>query len=370
MRNRIDLKRPDAPELAAFGPHLVGAMTKHLVNPDQIDVMAASAVALPRYDRALCVEYWYPAAKGSGQGGSYDTVLRDGHRKLRLHGIAMREAEPGDMAGPLVILSHGFPGNRHLMAHFAEHLASHGYRVAAIDHTDSTYDDPAYLSGVSFGSTLINRPLDTAYVAGALGGDYAIIGYSMGGYGALVSGGAGVAQAAVRGAEAPPSGLLALHQAPLVPPKLKAILPIGPWGRQRDLWDAKGLANLSVPCLIIAGTEDDISGYDTGMRKIFDEAGGLRWLLSFAGAGHNAAAPIPCPEEGWEPSEHLKWSPHAHYADGVWDTVRMNNIAQHFALGFLDWHLKGQASRAEYFAPGWKGFEGGRAPGLWLETKD
>ena len=135
------------------------------------------------------------------------------------------------------------------------------------------------------------------------------------------------------------------------------------------MWDANGLGAMRLPCLIMAGSEDEISGYDTGMRKIFKSVGGQSWLLTFEGAGHNAAAPFPAPQEAWEPSEHLSWPAFAHYGDAVWDTVRMNNIAQHFALAFLDWHLKGQEGRAEYFAPNWKGFDEGMAPGLRLEMR-
>ena len=370
MPNRIDIKRPDAPELAGFGRHPVGVQTLVLTNPNQIDVMAATDASQPRADRALTVEYWYPAAAGTLPGGDYPTVMRDGHRKLVLHGMATRDAVAGDTSGPLVIISHGFPGNRMLQAHFAEHLASHGYRVASIDHRDSTYDDPAYLGGQAFGSTLVNRPLDTAFVAAELGGDYAIIGYSMGGYGALIAAGAGLAEAMVTAEGAPPARLLARHVRPVVPARLKAILPIGPWGRHRGFWDAAGLAAMRLPCLIMAGSGDEVSDYAGGMRRIFTEAGGPRWLLTFAAAGHNAAAPIPAPAESWQSSAHLEDPPHNHYADPVWDTVRMNNIAQHYALAFLDWHLKGDASRATYFAPGWKGFAEGRAPGLTLEARD
>ena len=340
-----------------------------MTNPDQVDVMAATQAGQPRGDRALVVEHWYPAAPGTPLGGRYDTVMRDGHRKVTLHGIAARDAKAGDMSGPLVIISHGFPGNRMLMAHFAEHLASQGYRVAAIDHRDSTYDDPAYQGGQAFGSTLLNRPLDTAFVAAQLGGDYAIIGYSMGGYGALISAGAGLAEAAITGEGRPPARLLARHLLPQVPDRLKAIIPIGPWGRHMGFWDAEGLARMRLPCLIMAGSADEVSDYDGGMRRIFEETGGARWLLTFDNAGHNAAAPIPAPAETWAMSEFLPDPPFAHYADPVWDTVRMNNIAQHFALGFLDWHLRGDVSRAAYLDPGWKGFAEGRAPGLRLETR-
>lgn len=366
MHNRIDLTRPAAPELARRGPFAVGVRTLALVNRGQVDVFGAAGA---RADRELVVELWYPAAAEGPGGATYPTLLRDGHRRAVLHGRASRDAAAADREFPLVILSHGYPGNRMLLSHFGEFLAGHGYRVASIDHLHSTYGEAEYLAGTATAATLIHRPLDVAFVAGALGGDYAVIGYSMGGYGALVLGGAGVSEAAVASAEAPPHGLWAMHRAPVVPARLRAIIPIGPWGRQRGVWDAAGLAMMRLPCLIMAGTEDEVSGYADGMRRIFDEVGGAAWLLSFQNAGHNAAAPIPAPDEAWEASAHLPFPPFQHYADAVWDTVAMNNIAQHFARAFLDWHLKGDAAKADYLAPGWKGFEGGVAAGLRLEVR-
>jgi len=211
--------------------------------------------------------------------------------------------------------------------------------------------------------------LDVAFVADRLGGNFAVIGFSMGGYGALTLAGAGVSDAAMAHEEGPAHGLWGLHRAPVAPARLKAIVPIGPWGRQRGVWDAAGLARVKLPCLLIAGSADEISGYDNGMRLIFDELGGPAWLLSFLNAGHNAGAAVPAPVEAWEPSEYLDFSPFQHYGDPVWDTVRMNNIAQHFVRGFLDLHLKGEAASAAYLAPGWKGFAEGRAPGLVLEQR-
>jgi len=35
-----------------------------------------------------------------------------------------------------VIISHGYPGNRFLLSHLAENLASKGFVVAAPDHPD------------------------------------------------------------------------------------------------------------------------------------------------------------------------------------------------------------------------------------------
>ena len=38
QENRIDLIRPDAPELAAYGPHAIGVRTVEVINKDQIDI--------------------------------------------------------------------------------------------------------------------------------------------------------------------------------------------------------------------------------------------------------------------------------------------------------------------------------------------
>ncbi len=342
--NHIDKIAADAPELAGYGTLPVGVRTE----------------ALPY--RGLVIELWYPADYDStltSSGGIYDTLLRDGVTPIRLHGRAVRDAAARAGDWPLVILSHGYPGNRLLMGHLGEALASRGYRVASIDHTGSTYADKG-----AFLETLVNRPLDTRFVADHLEAEiYAIIGYSMGGYGALVAGGAAVSAAAV----AEHGAALSRHLSVEVDPRLRAIIPIGPWGRQKGIWDAEGLAGLRVPALIMAGSADEVSGYDTGMRLIFAEAPGAM-LLTFEGAGHNAAAPFPAPREAFTPSPALEFLPADHYVDAVWDTSRMNGIAQHFATAFLGLHLKGKAEMQRYLDD-FAGFPAGTAKGLRLEHK-
>ncbi len=368
--NRIDLIRPDAPELAARGRHTVGVRTEVMVNPGQLDVLAAMAGQPVTVDRRLVVEVWYPAVAGTGEVQPYRTYLRDGRTVISLHGQAARGAEAMAGAFPLVIISHGFPGNRMLMSHLGENLASKGYVVASIDHPESTYDDPVFQGGQAFGSTLVNRPLDTAFVMDRLGASrVAIIGYSMGGYGALISGGAAVSRDVLAldrvGAVGP---WLERHARAVADPRLKAIVPIGAWGRQHGAWDAGGMAGLSVPALVVAGSADEVSGYDSGMRLIFEQALGVtRHLLTFEGAAHNAGAPIPAPAEAWQAVPGLDFVPFAHYGDAVWDTVRMNNITQHFVTAFLDLHLKG-ADTARYLEPGFAGFDPGKTQGLRWET--
>jgi predicted dienelactone hydrolase len=360
--NPIDQTRPDAPALAAFGDQVIGVRTLSFSHPDQIDILNVTDAETPTYDRPLTVEVWYPAAEGTAAGTTYETVIRDGRTRAALSGRAARDAAVAEGTFPLVIISHGYPGNRFLLSHMAENLASKGYVVASIDHTDSTYDTQA-----AFGSTLVNRPWDQGFVLDALSGldgplgeiidadRTGVIGYSMGGYGALIFGGAGVTQAAVELPWGTPKGLLAAnlagsdsHEA-IVDTRVKAVIAIGPWGRQHGFWDEAGLAGLRTPTMIMAGSVDDVSIYPA-MRQIFEQATGTtRHLLTFENANHNAAAPMPAPVESWQAVEGLDFIPFDHYADPVWDTLRMNNIAQHFATGFMDLHLKGDADKAAFF---------------------
>ncbi|MFN4061994.1 alpha/beta hydrolase family protein [Paracoccus hibiscisoli] len=406
--NRIDLIRPDAPALATRGTHPVGVRAQDFTDADRIDVIAAAQGGTPTTDRTLRTEIWYPAAEGTEPGTTYDTILRDGVTPTTLTGSAARDAAPAQGSFPLVILSHGYPGNRYLMSHLAENLASKGYVVVAADHPESTYDDQQ-----AFASTLVNRAVDQRFLLdsmAALEGDLgaatdadhaAVVGYSMGGYGALIFGGAGLSRTALERTEpagfAPPAGLLdrlaagGEDHASLVDPRVKAVVAIAPWGRQHEFWDAGGLNDLTKPLLLVSGSDDDVSVYDA-IRQIYDQTTATtRHLLTFDHANHNAAAPIPAPAEAWAMSESLGRAPFDHYADPVWDSVRMNNILQHFTTAFLDIHLKGDSGKADYLnlipdagdgvwsldddgTPDaahtyWLGFPDRSAKGLMFETK-
>jgi predicted dienelactone hydrolase len=369
--NRIDAVRPDAPELAPYGAAEIGVRTIDLVNKDQIDIVKVEAGKdHPRYDRPLKVEVWYPAELSpSAQPRTYEgVILRDGETKVTLYGKALRDAEPkaAENPYPLVIISHGYPGNRFLLSHLAENLASKGYVVASIDHKDSTYDDQG-----KFGSTLVNRPLDQKFVLneierlaaeddnflkGIVDADKAaIVGYSMGGYGAVISAGAGVTETAVGYEWGAPDKTLAVNQAgsethnALPDERVKAIVAFAPWGMERGFWDEDGLAKIQKPIFYVAGSVDDVSGYENGVKKIYEGTiNADTYLLTFENANHNAAAPMPAPAESWAKSEKLGWAPFDHYADPVWDTIRMNNIAQHFVTAFLGKYLKEDEAMEAY----------------------
>ena len=129
------------------------------------------------------------------------------------------------------------------------------------------------------------------------------------------------------------------------------------------------LGTVTKPCLMLAGSADAVSGYETGIRKVFAGlTGTTRHLLTFDGAGHNAAAPIPAPDESWTLSAALDFLPAEHYADPVWDTVWMNAVAQHMIAAFVGLHLQGDTGLALYLSPDLPGFANGKTKGLRLET--
>ena len=199
----------------------------------------------------------------------------------------------------------------------------------------------------------------------------------MGGYGVVNVVGGGYSKASETLQRAPPNKLLAERGARIpnirktIDPRIKAAIAIAPWGMASGFWDADGLKGIKTPILFVAGSVDDVAGYEKGTKAIYQGAVNAdRYLLTFINANHNAAAPIPAPAETYAYSETLKSYPFTHYADAVWDTARMNNIVDHFATAFFDWHVKGDLSRQAFLdasAASPKGFKPRTFVGLTLE---
>jgi platelet-activating factor acetylhydrolase isoform II len=194
---------PDASEFSTRGKHVIGVRTLALEHKNQIDILNSEGGKDPLYNRKLTVEMWYPADLPVGTEAlvTYEEVMGTRGDSLRplipftIKGRAFRNAKPKRAEGkfPLIIVSHGYVGSRYLMSYLTENLASKGYVVVAIDHTDSTFRDAA-----PFQSTLLNRAQDVHFVlremvglgqadskdllAGLIDTDNTgIVGYSMGG---------------------------------------------------------------------------------------------------------------------------------------------------------------------------------------------
>jgi len=410
QENRIDIVRPDAPDLAAFGDYDIGVRTVQFTDSDRIDILntpRGGEAAL--YDRSLTVEIWYPADIGSSvPAGTYSAITRNPAITATLSGRAVREANVDGSGAPypLVIISHGYPGNRYLLSHLGENLASKGYVVASIDHAESTYDDQQ-----AFTSTLYNRPLDQRFILDSMAGlaeDSAsfayqlldadrtgVVGYSMGGYGLVNNLGGGYSDEIVPSFMAPPNELLHEHATGNpdyrdgLDDRILAGFAVAPWGMNAGFWRPEDLAGIEVPTFYLAGSVDTVAGYENGVRAIFENAiNSERYLLTFINAGHNAGAPYPLPMEILNAEDQTGAG---HYTDPVWDTVRMNNIMDHFMTAYFDLHLKNDESKKVYLdliengADGvfsesqgvrdaehtyWEGFQQGGAVGLRLEHRE
>ncbi len=360
---------PDAPELAARGSYSIGVQTVSWVNPGQIDVLRSKRGVDTFYNRKIVAEVWYPAALRPNQKEEiqYDELMgtsNDPKRPLipfKFAGRACRDADPSLEGGkfPLIIVSHGYVGSRYLMTYLTENLASKGYVVVALDHTESTFRDAG-----GFPSTLLNRSKDVIFALNEITkiaksgknifsqivdtDNVGLVGYSMGGYGVLNVAGAAYAEPAINVFKSLTGGSTAIAERTLSNPeylktvdqRIKAVVAFAPWGMERGVWDDASLKNLKVPTFFVSGSHDDISGYEKGVKAIYDKAiNAERYLLTYLNARHNVA-PNPPPPESLQ--KGLPFDEYYRYAEPSWDENRLNNINQHFVTAFLGIHLKNQ----------------------------
>lgn len=362
---------PDAPELAQRGDYGVGVRTLDFVNPDQIDVRNLTSDPEARYDRPLTVEVWYPAVIPDGAVELTDYYSHIGRadknnvEPYMFQGRALRDAEPDTNGAPypLVIVSHGFPGSRFMLSYLTENLASKGFVVVAIGHTDSTYPDVDH-----FFSTLLNRSLDQMFVLNEVAklseADHflnglvdahntAIIGYSMGGYGALNTAGAGynqILQGFFPQIESRMAGNPDYEAS--LDDRIKAIVVFAPWGgdlsalglpKNTGVWDVSALSGIKIPSFWVVGSLDDVSGYEAIVGMFDNSVNSERYLLTYDNAFHNVAPNPPSPfvED---------FSTYEHRSEPVWDERRINNINQHFVTAFLNHYLYNQ-DHSSYLNP-------------------
>ena len=352
----------DAPQLAGLGAYSVGVRTLTLVQHKQADILEINPktgkAALK--DRTLVVDIWYPATAAPGAvAETYRSAFR-GEPPLpaadfTVAGIAVRDAIPVGDGYPLVIVSHGYSNTPAGMTWLTENLASKGYVVAAIHHEDP---DPDRSSAVARAIPTLRRPIDIGFTARTLQArlgsqidptKIALIGYSMGGYGVVTSGGAsldpkGPAMSMIPGGALVPYGRGAAKASDIKVAGLKAVVAMAPaGGGALSAWNSEGLADITAPFFLISGDRDPVVDYVSGAQTIFNQAvHSDRYLLTFREAGHAIGLnPAPAEMQGrlWD----LDW-----FNDPVWRQDRINAINLHFITAFLDLKVKGKAEMASY----------------------
>lgn len=392
------------PKLAATGDYKVGVHTLDITNENYVDLLANQIKP-----RTLKIEVWYPADYKEGTPlTSYENETRLA-KKFSIQASAARDVAPlaSQSKYPVVVISHGYTGYRQIMFYLGEHLASHGYVVVAIDHTDSTNEDVDIVNAPfnGFPSTLMNRSRDQQFTLDFITqekhflsdvidpNNAGLIGYSMGAFGALNTVGGcynfSLQQAGMY-TSTQDENMLPLVQKvlnscaagqydnPKVDEKWKAAITFATWGGQNDLFTDKSLADIPVPTLFVSGNLDDISGY-AGIQSLYERTQApSTYLLTMINARHNIA-PHPAPKETWGSETDF-----GHYYEPAWSSAVLNDINKHFVLAMMDCHVKEQSEACDYLnlpessdqvqvdgklPEPWKGFDSRFSTGLRWKQK-
>ena len=371
----------DAPELAVPGPSAVGVRAMRIdAGPvADINVPPTPGQPQPTTTRAIDALLWYPAAAASSPSGAA-APARELTRELRAHAwrplpssplrvatasVATPEAPllaEASAARPVVVLSHGLLNCAAAFNDLAEHLASRGFIVLGLEHADEEASNP-------LAAALYLRPLDQAAAIHALErwnataghvlhqqldvSRLALVGYSMGGYGALVTAGARVTTDGVAYGYVP-GVAMARHAQPMsdedsrARARVTAVVAIAPWGGQSSIGALKpaGLEGVTAPTMLLVGDQDDISGYADGVRAVWQGlAGAPRWLLTYENARQNIGMNgAPLALQG----TFAAWTS---FEEPVWRRDRILDINRHFVTAFLDFTLRRQVSRAVFLDP-------------------
>ena len=172
-------------------------------------------------------------------------------------------------------------------------------------------------------------------------------GYSMGGYGLVNNLGGGYSDDVAASYTAPPNRLLAEHTTgnpkfrSNLDPRIKAGFAIAPWGMTNGVWRQQDLAGIQTPTFYLAGDKDTVSGYENGVRAIYEGAiNSDRYLLTYKNAAIRWRSISGASRDTRQPDSGGCRSLHG----SGWDTVRMNNVMGHFATAYFNYYLKGDVS--------------------------
>lgn len=238
-------------------------------------------------DRLFPCEIWYPAAaQHAGQDiapetQDFFTVPPDDAPRGQM---AARNAAAHSGTYPLIIYSHPSGGNRRSATFLCTHLSSHGYVVAALDHSEVVAVELARKNGESAEQKsarqeawIANRVPDIRFLldhlfsgaawdseANLAAGQIGIVGHSFGGWTAL----------ATTAVESRIRAVVALAPGGCSQPKpgiLEVKLTFG-WGRD-------------VPTLFLVA-ENDISLPLDGMYEIFERAPATKQMVILRRADH------------------------------------------------------------------------------------
>jgi predicted dienelactone hydrolase len=290
-------------------------------------------------NRVFPCEIWYPAASPASASG------RSEERNV--------PAQPGDH--PLVVFSHFSGGGRRSATYLTTHLASHGYAVAALDHSELVAPELGPRPGESapdrarrIDAVMASRVPDVRLLLSALNGPpplagldgigldpelIAVAGHSFGGWTALA--------------------------APESEPRVRAVVALAPGGSSRPVPGVLPLTlafgwKTVVPVLILTG-DRDVPVPLSGVQDIFERAPEPKRMFVLHGAdhehfaddaetSHEAVRAMTLPgDAAWMTSAMLPMSDLCPGAHG-------HAFARGLALAHLDAVLRGSEAATQFLA--------------------
>ena len=337
----VDSAPAEPADLTSTGPYNVGFSEESLTYEPSDD----------SGPRSLRVTLWYPTTDTEGTASTYGGLLP--------RPTAFNNAMVADLRDmPLVLFSHGNTSFAEQSYFLAEFLVSHGYVVAAVDHTGNTFKalgDPIppemfylrpwdmialldHVSGFAEPHPLAGR-VDTARVA--------LSGHSFGGYTTLAVGGAVIGVDGLLAACQSGQALAALCtlvmeneatlRAGFADPRVTVLIPLTPGATNAF---GAGIGAIDVPTLLVTGamdrtTTNAIDGDPTWAALASDPR---HRRIDFATAGHFSFSNA-CDLPGVGQNDGC--------GEGFLPVAEAHAATNAFVLAFLRRHLLGDESAAE-----------------------
>jgi predicted dienelactone hydrolase len=264
-----------------------------------------------------------PTTRGTAEVQQRTLTFRDWERDRTISADLYWSTEP---RGSLVVLSHGFAADRRFLGYLGEHLASHGFTVAAIEHPASSLSwldqllsgrwVPDEQRSILPASEFVDRPKDIQFLLDELEQlkqrssrfaellnteQVTVIGHSLGGYTALALAGAKLDLNSLRSfcARSDQVGLAPADWLQCTAADLPNELPVLQDGRVAQiialnpvighLFTSESLAQIQIPTIVLSNSEDVMTPPVLQQLLPFEQMQTEKYLITAIGATHLSA---------------------------------------------------------------------------------